>query len=62
MKTDAYYDDLCQRLQRRVDNYRKARPASATSTRGRLGRFTFEEPSRRSRESGTLLARQSKED
>ena len=24
MKTDAYYEDLCQRLQRRVDNYRNS--------------------------------------
>jgi hypothetical protein len=35
MKTDAYYDDLCQRLQRRVDNYRNSEAASATSTRAR---------------------------
>jgi hypothetical protein len=50
MKTDAHFDDLCQRLQRRVDDYRNSKAGIRDFNEGRERPRHIREPKRRSRQ------------
>jgi hypothetical protein len=62
MKTDAYYDDLCQRLQRRVDNYRNSEAGIRDFNEGQVRPLHIRETEEAIEAIRTLLAQQSKED
>ena len=60
MKTEAYYDDLCQRLC--VDNYRNSEPGIRDFNEGRERPLHIRETEEAIEAIRTLLARQLKED
>ena len=62
MKTDAYFDDLCQRLQRRVDDYRNSEAAIRDFNEGRERPLHIRETEEAIEAIRMLLARQWKED
>jgi hypothetical protein len=62
MKTDAYYDDLCQRLQRCVDSYRNSEAGIRDFNEGRERPLHIRETEEAIEAIRTLLARQPKED